>query len=55
MLKMIFLSLRVTKKGIAFIYQKNDFIVIANESSSEAISKFFFGIAFPHSGLANGL
>jgi len=30
--------LQITKKGIAFIYQKNDFIFIANESSSEAIS-----------------
>ena len=32
-------SLRVTNKSVAFIYQKNDFIVIANESSSEAISE----------------
>jgi len=35
------LSLRVTKKDIAFIYQKNDLTVIG----SEAISKFYTGIA----------
>ena len=51
MLKMIFLSLRVTKKGIAFIYQKNDFIVIANESSSEAISTNESG-CFPACGIS---
>jgi len=34
------MSLRATKKGIAFIYQKNDITVIANESSSEAIYIF---------------
>ncbi len=39
-LKRYFPSLRVTKKSIVFIYQKNDFIVIANESSSEAIFCF---------------
>ena len=35
------MSFRVTKKGIAFIYQKNDLTVIANEFPQHGtISKF---------------